>query len=209
MGGVVLCMALCFAVCGRLRAAEQSAAGKLLDSIDLADCRRAGQFGLYNMRAKLELLLGVHRSRLPGGPKGFHPAVFTWQLYFPYQYELRSVHPFSHEKRMLLRLLAFVHHTASGNYGVGISAQLAWLLVRHLYLRYQLGVGWFENPIPTANDGMTRKGIHFHHVLQLSYALRQQWSISVNLGHVSNGSLFGKTGNVQDNVLVGVSYELR
>lgn len=168
-----------------------------------------GKFDLFITGAQLELLLGLYRNRSQGSAR-FTPINFTYQIYFPFQYELNyKSRKETEDKLFKINFLTFIHHSNKGNYGIGFAPKFSFLLFRRAYLSYQIGIGWFEVTAPAAKDGLNKKGFNFHHILAFTYHLTPRWQLSLNGMHVSNGGILGRNGNLQDVIALGVGYQFK
>ncbi len=166
-----------------------------------------GQMVFNITRGKVELENGLYRSRLQG-IQPFKYGGFVYQAYFPFQWSLIRREEPAADPIMKINMLVFLHHSTAGNYGLGLSTRISWLLVKKLYLSYQIGLGWFEAN-SEKNDGLNNRGLNFQHQLSLSRQMGYHWGLSLNVLHVSNGNMFGKPTNIQDMVALGAYWQFR
>ena len=178
---------------------------KLLDSVNAVREKDRGVFRLYIKKFKAEIISGVYRNRM-GNNFDFQPFSLTYYVYLPFQFDLNYLHQPAKEKLLKINAVFVVHHSNYGNYVLGLSARSSFLIFKHAYLSYQIGVVWCEVISKNAPDGITNMGFSLHHNFAFSYAITKHFEFSLNVIHISNGALFKSVDNVQDVIGIGVSY---
>lgn len=175
----------------------------VLDSLNEARKSEKGLFKLYIKKFKAEAIVGVYRNRKDMAFKALN---LTYLLYLPFQFDLNYANNQAKEKLLKINPLVVIHHSTEGNYAAGLAAKISFLVFPKAYLSYQLGLIWCEVTNPKANDGLTNKGFNLHHNLAFSYSISKSIEVSLNVLHVSNGSLFKTQGNLQDVVGIGIAF---
>ncbi len=177
----------------------------LLDSLNTAREKDLGAFNLYVTKTKLEFIGGFYRNRTSAS-QGFQPFTCTYHVYLPFQLELNRVNLRAEDKLIKINMPLIVHHSRYGNYAMGLGTRFSFLIVKRLYLSYQIGVVWCEVVKKDTDDGFEKMGFNFHHEFNLSYGITKRIAVSANLIHISNGGLFKDVKNNQDVLGVGLSY---
>lgn len=177
----------------------------LLDSLNQARANDKGDFNLYIKKPEFEIIVGVFRNR-ESSTQGFEPFNFTYHVYLPFQYDLNYVNLKTKDKLLKVNTLFIVHHSKYGNYAIGAGERFSFLLVRKLYLSYQIGIVWCEPVKHNTNDGINDMGFNLHHEYGLGYNLNKQLKLSLNVIHLSNGNLFQDVDNNQDVIGFGLAY---
>ncbi len=175
----------------------------VLDSLNDARKSDRGLFKLYIKKFKAEAIVGLYRNRKDMSFKGMN---FTYLLYLPFQFDLNYASIKAKEKLLKINPVVVIHHSTKGNYSAGLATKISFLVFPKAYLSYQLGLVWSEVTNPTANDGLINKGFNLHHNLALSYSISKSIELSLNVLHVSNGSLFKTQGNLQDVIGIGIAF---
>ncbi|TAF73057.1 MAG: hypothetical protein EAZ53_13920 [Bacteroidetes bacterium] len=177
----------------------------ILDSLNESRKNERGLFKLYIKKFKAEVITGVYRTR-KDNDMSFKALNFTYLLYLPFQFDLNYANNRAREKLLKINPLVVIHHSTKGNYAAGLATKISFLVFRKAYLSYQLGLIWCEVTNPIAGDGLTNKGFNLHHNLAFSYSISKSIEISLNVLHVSNGSLFKTPGNLQDVFGIGIAF---
>ncbi len=184
---------------------QDSRKQELLDSLNTAREKDLGAFNLYVTKTKLEFIGGFYRNR-SSATQGFQPFTCTYHVYLPFQLELNRVHLKAGDKLIKINMPLIVHHSKYGNYAIGLGNRFSFLIVKRLYLSYQIGLVWCEVVKKDTDDGFKNMGFNFHHEFNISYGITKRFALSANLIHISNGGLFKDIKNNQDVLGVGVSY---
>lgn len=185
--------------------AQNNPRENLLDSLNHVRQNDRGVFNLYIKRPEFELIAGAFRNR-ESSTQGFELVNFTYHVYLPFQYDLNYVNLNAKDKLLKLNTLFIVHHSKYGNYAIGLGERFSFLLVKNLYLSYQIGVVWCEPVKRNTNDGINDMGFNLHHEYGLNYNINKHVKIGINVIHLSNGNLFKDVDNNQDVIGVGVAY---
>lgn len=185
--------------------AQNNPKQQLLDSLNQSRQGDKGDFNLYIKKPEFEVIVGAFRNR-ESSTQGFEPFNFTYHVYLPFQYDLNYVNLKAKDKLLKLNTLFIVHHSKYGNYAIGVGERFSFLLVRNLYLSYQIGIVWCEPVKHNTNDGINNMGFNLHHEYGLCYNLNKQLKLSLNVIHLSNGNLFQDVDNNQDVIGFGIAY---
>lgn len=175
----------------------------VLDSINKVRENDLGAFNLYAVKTKLELIGGAYKT---SSTDGFQPFTFTYHVYLPFQLAFNRVNSQAGDKLFMINMPLIVHHSKYGNYAMGLGTRFSFLIIKRLYLSYQIGLVWCEVVRSNTDDGFKKMGLNFHHEFNLSYGITKRIAISANLIHISNGGLFKNIKNNQDVLGIGVSY---
>lgn len=178
---------------------------EVLDSLNNVRKPEKGVFNLYIKKFKAEIIPGFYRTR-QDGDNSFNPLNFTYNVYLPFQFDLNYANIKAKEKIFKINPVLVIHHSTKGNYAAGLATRLSFLICPKIYLSYQFGLIWCEVTNKNAKDGLTNKGFNLHHNLALSYSISKSIEVTLNVLHVSNGSLFKTPGNLQDVFGIGIAY---
>lgn len=185
--------------------AQNNSREHLLDSLNKVRENDRGDFNLYIKKPEFELIAGAYRNR-ESGTQGFELINFTYHIYLPFQYDLNYVNAKAKDKLLKVNTIFIVHHSKHGNYAIGLGERFSFLLVKNLYLSYQIGIVWCEPVKRNTNDGINDMGFCLHHEYALNYNLAKHLKVGLNVIHLSNGNLFQDVDNNQDVIGIGAAY---
>lgn len=182
---------------------QEKSKQELLDSLNKAREKDLGAFNLYATKTKLEFIAGAYRSTTD---QDFQPFTCTYHIYLPFQLEFNRVNLKAGDKLIKLNTPLIIHHSRYGNYAVGLGERFSFLIMKRLYVSYQIGLVWCEVVKKNTGDGFKQMGFNFQHEFNISYGITKRIALSANLIHISNGGVFKKIKNNQDVLGIGVSY---
>jgi hypothetical protein len=185
--------------------AQKSTRHLVLDSINHDRESDKGAFNLYIKKPEFEIIVGAFRNR-DRSNQGFQPINFTYNVFLPFQYDLNYVHLKAKDKLLKINSTFIIHHSKYGNYALGIGGRFSFLIIKKMYISYQIGVVWCEPVKRNSNDGINNMGFNLHHQFGLNYNITKHFKTSLNVVHLSSGNLFKNVNNNQDVVGVGISY---